>query len=415
MSLSIAKRVFRLVLVVNVVLLGSILLFAWWSLEELEDAMLQSDREAEVQYFQENGVKDRVERIVTAQIISTFIPQGFDIDANLPLVFKGVPVPFQGEVESLGKEYFVVTSAYAEGNYYLAKDLKLFEERETRLTIYIVLLATLLAVTCYCLALIFSKRISQPVRALASRIAAIDITDPRIVLPETNVDSELNDIAHAMNQLFHQLDGAMQRERTLISMASHELRTPVSVVLGAARVIEARQQLQPDDQKTLQRIIVAAEEMSANIRTLLALVRRNPQDLKQEAVDLVALLENLVQDAVMANPAVADRIALHNINAPPVVNTDQALVRMLLNNLIGNALQHTSGPVWVEVEQHQVVVRDGGGSPVPTQMQFPADYKPTSGLGLYIVSLICEQLGWRLEIDGSDQGQAVRIIFQSAG
>lgn len=411
MPTSIEQRIFRLVLVVNILLLGSILLFAWWSLEELEAAMLESDHEAEIQFFVENGEKDKVQRVVTAQIISAFIPAGTDVDSNLPLVFKNVAVPYQGEVVSLDKEYFVVTTRYPEGTYYLAKDLALFEEREESLTFYILLLALVLAVTCYGLALVFSKRISRPVTEFAHRLAASSNLGSKLVIPESNIDAELNEIARAMNHLFQQLDDAMQRERTLISMASHELRTPVSVVLGAARVMESRQHLQPDDQKTLQRIIVAAEEMSANIRALLALVRQNPQDLKREPVNLVELLTTLSHDCELANPTLAGRIQLQLNHPGAVIYTDAALVRMLFNNLIGNALQHTSGSVTITRFEDHVAVCDQGPPMPVTQLKLPTDYKPASGLGLYIVSLICEHLHWKLQMDTQEQGQCIRIYF----
>lgn len=405
---SIAQRIFRLFFFVNLAFLSAILVFAWWALEDLEETMLESDRQVELQYFADNGEKDKPQHISTGLLISAFIPNGFDTSNYLPVLFEKIPVPFQGEIEFLDKEYSVVTQAFPEGNYYLAKDLELFEEREDTLILYVLTLALLIGVSCYLLARLFSRRIATPVLRLASAIGAIDGQNSTARLEANFVDAELNEVAAAINSYRERIDAGMAREKNLISLASHELRTPVSVVLGAARIIESRNRLNADDAKTLQRIITAAEEMSANIRTLLALVRQGKAELPPESFAIGDLLAALCADYCLEQPANAPRLQLQRHSPPVMVTANKALVRMLLHNLISNALSHTQGNVLIRELPGCITVCDSGDANAKPVLAEPGS-APTSGLGLYIVSLACEQLGWQLELADVEGGTCVNV------
>lgn len=414
MARSIAQRTFRLFFFVNLLFLTTTLMFAWWALEDLEETMLQSDREVELDYFRENGDKSTPQRTVTAQLVSAFVPTGLDEADYLPVVFRGLPVPFQGEIEFLGKEYFVVTQNFEDGNYYLAKDLQLFEEREDTLVLYVLTLALLICVACFVLASIFSKRISAPVRKFARAITQLDEQDTNSRLQDNFVDAELNEVATAVNLYLDRIESSVQREKTMINLASHELRTPVSVILGAARIIESRQRVGADDAKTLQRIIQAAEEMSANIRTLLALMRQGSEDMQLENFSLGELLEQLCHSYTMENPANATRLHFSSPEQDVRLAADKALVRMLLHNLISNALSHTEGSVTISLHPSHIEVRDqGGGADIPLT---PPSHDPklASGLGLYIVNLACQKLGWRVEVTPSSAGTSIRVTFLAA-
>jgi len=81
----------------------------------------------------------------------------------------------------------------------------------------------------------------------------------------------------------------------------------------------------------------------------------------------------------------------------------QALVRMLLRNLVQNAVRHTRGQVRVDIAASQLTVSDdGGGLPAHVRERLSAPQSsrqlPEDGLGLFIVRLICERLGWRYRV-----------------
>ena len=408
MSQSLRTRVFRLTFCVNVLLCCLLLGFAWWGLEDLEESVLISDRNAELHYFNENGDKTRPHKVITSQITTAFIPSNFTESDTLPVLFNNIPVPFQGEIEFLGKEYFVVTEALPEGNYYLAKALTLYEEREDRLTLLTLILAGVMILGCFVLAAIFSRRIANPTLLLEKQISMLNTNDPEARVPTDFVDRELNEIAAAINTMLHQIQSTAQRERSLISMASHELRTPVSVILGATQIIEKRNKLTADDQKTMRRIIEAAEDMGSNVRALLAVVRQTPETLEIEDILVPEMLQQLKDGYALERPADAERLSVQCSDSHVKVKTDKALMRMMLHNLISNALSHTQGQVSVILNNESIHIEDRGTTP----LHLPESYSPGSGLGLYIVTLICERLGWKLESGVTQHGHRIQVHFQ---
>ena len=169
-----------------------------------------------------------------------------------------------------------------------------------------------------------------------------------------------------------------------------------------------------DDAKTLQRIIQAAEEMSANIRTLLALMRQGSEDMQLENFSLGELLEQLCHSYTMENPANATRLHFSRPEQDVRLAADKALVRMLLHNLISNALGHTEGSVTISLHPSHIEVRDQGGGADILLTPPSHDPKLASGLGLYIVNLACQKLGWRVEVTPSSAGTSIRVTFLAA-
>ena len=414
---SISDRAFRTVLFGLLSSLLVILVFAWWALEDLEDTLLEADRIIELGHFEKYGEKDRYQKIQTGQMVSVFNPRGHDRDAELPIVFQGLPVPYEGTVDLLGAEYTVVTHAFPEGDFYLAKNLQLFVEREEQLILYVQLLAFGVLVVGVVVARLSSRILSQPIVRLATAIHELRDSGMAGRLDEQFADHELNEIAAAINTNLDQVEESFRRERALISMASHELRTPVSVVLGAAAIIEKRGKLQADDARTLQRINRAAQDMSANIQALLDLVRRTRQEVSEETFRIADLLHAIRADYEMDGELDLSRLVLANADDGALLCADKTLVKMVLHNLISNALGHTRGQVTVTSHADHVEIADEGGAPLPAEAadRPVAAVEPQSaGLGLYIVSLACERLGWLFESDARTGGGRVRLWFSQS-
>lgn len=413
---SISDRAFRTVLFGLLSSLLVILFFAWWALEDLEGTVLEADRVIELEHFKKYGEKDHYQKTQTGQMVSVFQPHQGDNKVELPIVFQGLPVPFDGMVDLLGTEYAVLTHAFPEGDYYLAKNLQLFETREEQLVLYFQLLAFGVFVVGIGVARVTSRILSQPIVRLAASIDELHKSGMGGRLNEQFTDLELNEIAAAINTNLNQVEESFKRERALISMASHELRTPVSVVLGAAAILEKRGKLEADDAATLQRINRAAQDMSANIQALLSLVRRTKQAVSEETFRLAELLRAICEDYELDGEFDLGRLVLANPDSDAQVRTDKILVKMVLQNIISNALSHTRGQVCVTLYMDHVEITDEGSAPlaVDTVDSSAAVVDPQSvGLGLYIVNLACERLDWSCESDTPAGAGRVRLWFKS--
>lgn len=124
-----------------------------------------------------------------------------------------------------------------------------------------------------------------------------------------------------------------KREKDLVSLASHELRTPVAVIAGALDVLARRATLCDDDARTVARIQRAADGMRADIEALLAVARPASPRYSAEAavpVDLADNARSVIHELEYGAPTDAGRARLSVVEPVPAVAADPALVRMLL-------------------------------------------------------------------------------------
>jgi signal transduction histidine kinase len=203
---------------------------------------------------------------------------------------------------------------------------------------------------------------------------------------------------------------ASQLKSEFVSTMSHELRTPLSVILGYTDML-GDDGLGPDERaRTLTRIRRAGLELLDMIEDTLNLGRleagRDPAHI--EAVAVPALLEELAAEfgALGASHATVLR---WESNGTATIDTDRRKLRVILKNLVGNALKFTpQGEVVVQADLRgdrcAFVVRDTGVGiaterlPVIFEMFRQADSSDSRsyggvGLGLYIVQRLLDQLG----------------------
>ncbi|NHN38508.1 HAMP domain-containing histidine kinase [Pseudomaricurvus alcaniphilus] len=396
-----------------------VLLAAWVALEDLEATTMEMDKQAEFEHFLNRHETEKIVNVQSATLTLTYLPANSSAEENLPIIFRGLPVPFEGEVDFLDREYLVIINQIPQGTYYFAKDLSLFTQREHLMMSALLALAVVVLLLGYGLSLFVSRMFSRPIQLLSRDILRISGSGETTPLPVNYKDAELNQISTSFNQYLAEIEQLIKRERSLIAMASHELRTPIAVILGATEVIERRQQLAANDQKTLQRIIASAQTMSANVQALLALVRRGRAETSTETCPMQAIIADVMAEIFELDPGLQQRLEFLPPPAEVLIPTNRTTTRMLLQNLINNALNHNAGKVTIELTTGYLAVRDEAKSTAPTPQEegLARDSHDNTGLGLYIVTLICEQLHWKFSLTTSPNQQTIaRVDFsQSLG
>lgn len=232
-------------------------------------------------------------------------------------------------------------------------------------------------------------------------------------------DAELHSIAMTFNRFLDELESYVQREQSLLSLASHELRTPIAVMSGAIDILEQRNQLTPNDQATLGRVRRSCDEMRDNVSILLKLARRASADQNQEVFDVDLVAQEVIEDLKISHHA-GERVTL-DAQSPLTINTDPIMVRMLLRNLIQNAVQHTQSDIRVTISENAIAIEDQGSGLTAEQQailrgerKIVSDGSTLTGLGLYIVTLMTERLGWQLDITQNDNN-GTRILLNPKG
>ncbi len=418
---SLQKRIYWGFAITSMTSMLLMLAAALLSFESLEQTMLTLDLAEESSFFLQHIDTQRRNDWQTASLTGVYIPDvllpGFPVE-SLPAIFQRRPIPFNGELHvnsgerDVNQQTFLVSmQKTAEGQIYLAKNITLFERRENLFAAVLVSAVVLLLGMSLVWAKISGQSIIHPLQRLIRLIEAAKPNSSMPLLPLDWRERELMQIAICFNDFVSTLDQYMQRERQLLNMASHELRTPIAVIAGAAEILQQRQSLNVADQQVVQRILLASNEMRANIDGLLSLARHTAQSTDQPLTRIDEIIRQVVSDLQDSGLA-TERLVLDMAVVTVAVNPH--LVKMLLQNLLRNALQHTLvHPIQIQLHASGVVIADqGDGMPASQQQRLSSSDASVAqpGLGLYVVTLICERIGWYLEVN-TDRGTRISLGF----
>ncbi len=194
--------------------------------------------------------------------------------------------------------------------------------------------------------------------ALAGKLEGINAArlDTRLQVDETQV--ELKNLAMAINSMLDRINEAYRAQVRFVSDASHELRTPISVIQGYANLLD---RWGKNDEKTLQESISAIKDEAANMKDLveqllfLARGDNNTIALQLETFSLKELAEEVLHETRMIDSTHRFEEKLQDLS----VNADRALIKQALRILVDNAIKYTDsgGTITVAVGQVNGLVR----------------------------------------------------------
>jgi signal transduction histidine kinase len=257
-------------------------------------------------------------------------------------------------------------------------------------------------------AAVLTRRGLRPLRRLADAAREIEQTpDPAKRLPEPAVADEVAQLSGVLNRMLAALERSRQNERRFLADASHELRTPVTALVGNVE-FAARHGANPE---VLAEIRGDATRLARLVDDLLVLERAGAAEPELEPLELDRLARQVVHD----HEESGDRVVLERV-APVRVRGEPGSLRRLLENLIENALIHgpPGGRVEVSVStangRARLAVTDEGPGPDPAQLERvferfwrgpDAAQRPGSGLGLSIVAAVAAQHAGSVAVDGA--------------
>jgi signal transduction histidine kinase len=302
--------------------------------------------------------------------------------------------------------------------YVVAYDAGPHEIREARfrnLLLFSLLTAAAVAVVLgYSLAGVLTRQLND----LASRVASLAPHEPHPPLERADHDDEVAALAHALDEYHTRMIDMMRREQEFSANASHELRTPLTAIRTSCELLAADEALSAKSNARVEMIDNAARQMTERIESLLLLARQRPP----ESLENVAL-RHCVDDAASPYKDEMNRKGLAfevRIADDAVLQLDRKALQLVLANLIKNAVVYTErGYVRVSYEGQRLTVSDSGPGIAPQHREqvferyYRADRKPEGlGLGLAIVRRICEDLGWKIEVQSNPgAGSTFSVVF----
>lgn len=279
------------------------------------------------------------------------------------------------------------------------------------------------------LSFLLTRKALQPVDAITKAAREIEEKDLSRRIKVRSKD-ELGQLAETLNQMLERLQRAFDRERRFTTDASHEMRTPLSVIQGEATLALSKERSKEEYQRSLELISQEASHMISVVSKLLGLaeVDAGRESLNFEEVSLKELLTELASDIRVL---CEDKSICFQLQAPDaiIVKGDRVKLRQLFLNLLDNAIRHTpqGGSIFVSLNKQgdsaYVSVRDTGVGiseehlPHIFERFYRVDKSRSrseggAGLGLSICQRIAELHGGKIEVESKvGEGSTFTVLL----
>ena len=267
------------------------------------------------------------------------------------------------------------------------------------------------------------------IKNLAGVISSIDANklDKRISVDSSQ--NELKDLSSAINDMLNRINDSYQSQVRFVSDASHELRTPISVIQGYINLLD---RWGKKDEKAMQESIDAIKSETQNMKELveqlLFLARGDNETIKlhKENFDACQVVDEIIRETQMIDTNHCFEIDLAD---SAYINADKQLIKQALRILVDNSIKYTPAGekiilrVIKEDDSVRITVQDSGIGIVPDEIShiFDRFYRSDesrarktggSGLGLSIAKWIIEHHGAHFEIlSRVDIGTRITIII----
>jgi len=343
-----------------------------------------------------------------------------DNSPQLPAILRGLHPGLHDGVAIEGRTAAVmVRDTQAQGRLALALDISDFHELEEFATRWTMLAGVVMIGVTVVMASFGIGRLVSPLRSLARRI---DGLRPGVPGQRVEVDprgsSELYVIAAALNDYLDRNEQFVERERVFISTTSHELRTPIAVITGAAELALEQPGVPDRARQQMQRVHRTAQGVEQLIQLLLVLAR-DPTRLAslKERIALDQLVPDIIEDHRHLMGDKDLQIAVPSLAHVDII-APLGVVQAAIGNLLRNAIENSGrGTISISVSDRAVVtLQDPGEGMSPEEIaavyarMARGDRTQRGGIGLELIARLCEHLGWALTLEQS-QPRGTRVIL----
>jgi two-component system, OmpR family, sensor kinase len=248
-------------------------------------------------------------------------------------------------------------------------------------------------------------------------------------IPDADLPQEIQPLTHALNDLLGRLDHALDAQRAFVADAAHELRSPLTALKLQIQLAE-RATDEAERKAAFAELKQGFERATHLVQQLLTMARHEPgagsgnAAPARQPVELAALARTVLAELAPAADARHIDIGLQ-ADTPITVTGDPDALRVLLNNLIENAVRYTpeGGQIDIGVQADDgnasVTVQDSGPGIPEAELGrvFDRFYRvagtraPGSGLGLAIVRQIADAHDARVTLQNTGHGLRATATF----
>ena len=255
---------------------------------------------------------------------------------------------------------------------------------------FAVAIGILFSGSLFLVVILLVRNIDVPLRRLNkwSDAQSLEISD--LEFPNLRF-REFEALANRIEIAFERMREGVNKEKLFLRHASHELRTPIAIMSANLELIDrlsTRQERTENEQAAFVRHYRALDDIQLLMETLLWVNRQSDNLLKSEQIDLRLELDSVVKNC---SYLLDERDVSLTVTGSGEATAPAAAVHMVLSNLVRNAFQYTmDGEVRITILSREVSIKNS----ISAGDNIQHDDQYGFGLGLELVSLICQRFGW---------------------
>jgi len=262
-----------------------------------------------------------------------------------------------------------------------------------------------------------ARMLTKPISRLVGKIIKSQPENLPVLFSASFRHDEIGILARALDDSNQRIRRFIERELQFTRDASHELRTPVTVIKGAVELIS---QLNNDPNRKIDRPLKRIERSVSEMEHLIeALLHKAREDAAHTSFELspIQMIEQALREGryLVKNKDVILNFVHTGVPAESVAIPD---FKIAISNLLRNACAYTqSGYVSILFTHEFFEIVDTGPGIAPeildqvTTVFIKSDTSQGYGVGLAIVKRICDQYEWTLSISNTNPGTKIRISF----
>lgn len=310
---------------------------------------------------------------------------------------KDVPFRVLSEIRVINRRTYTLLTA---------KPIPILEIEMKELIIDLLLWMSICTIFVIIASYYLSGNILKPLSKINSLIKEINDTSLSKRLPVGKNRDELYTLSHSLNNMFDRLQFSFNHQKEYIGNASHELKTPLTVLmLGSEKILQ--EEISGTVRSMVDRQLDTLRRLSKMVRNLLEISRlEQHESFEKDRIDLKPLALHVIEE--FEDILMNKKIRLHSEMETAILSGDQGKILQMLINLLDNAIKYNlarNGEIWVSVKNVDNTVIfsiSNTGSTIPKESleklfeQFYRVEKSRStlfggaGLGLTIVQQIVD-------------------------
>jgi heavy metal sensor kinase len=442
-----ARKTLSILMLLGLFIIGGFIIFSGWMAQE----NMKTDLNLVMDYLKEGGPsEEKIERLTELDNLSITLfneegnilfttesdnsnvvfydrqnpTGGFNINSNYILVRNQSPVNYnlrsalKGEDNSFGYAMILLEEIqWDDTSVQVQIKNRMVRENASLLVLILILFGIdiLLVFAVVKSGAKSSRRILKPIEVMTNTVENITINELNTRLDVSGSQDELKDLARTFNGMLDRIQESYEQQNQFVSDASHELRTPISIIHGYTELLD---RWGKKDEKILEESLGAIKGETKNMKELvekllfLARGDKNTQKIEKEDFYLNELIDNIVKETKMID---SEHEIINARNDKITINADFRLLKEALRIFIDNGIKYTPSGGSIKIEstinenEVQISIEDTGigiskeDLPYIFNRFYRADKARNkeiegTGLGLSIANWIIESHSGRIKV-----------------